>query len=498
MGQARRRGSFEQRQAELWTQYGVKPLTPERYNAYVAWTRTPIASFLGEELEFFSSSDEVLVGVILLDTTDRDFAFVTLGRDEKGRFRAIDCSASLTRTEARHLLFASIKRHGDSRSAVFPQGDADDKAGVDLFQATAPRDKLHPSFKLLNEGDHWIPAKSIMSEMMRHFRDVDGNFVEQFQTTGFDSRIWELYLYAALLELGLFVEKPNPAPDFCVKSGRKQVFIEAVTVNPSAGEPKVEPSKEGLMRSPEEILELLKGKAPIKFGSALYSKLNRKKPYWELDDVKGKPLVFAIADFHESQSMTWTSPALLQYLYGVSHDFVRDEAGQLVISPIKLEAFEFEGKKIPAGFFLLPGSENVSAILFSSSGTLSKFNRMGRLAGFGLANQHIFRWGLHHKHDLNSALPEPFLHDVRQGITTETWAEGLSMFHNPQARHPVDHRIFPSIAHHRYVDGQIESLLPDFHPYTSYTWNLLAVDDETFEKTRKEFESGINAQPVDT
>lgn len=32
-----------------------------------------------------------------------------------------------------------------------------------------------------------------MSEMMRHFVDVDGNFVQQFQTTAFDSRIWELY-----------------------------------------------------------------------------------------------------------------------------------------------------------------------------------------------------------------------------------------------------------------------------------------------------------------
>jgi hypothetical protein len=40
-------------------------------------------------------------------------------------------------------------------------------------------------------------------------------------------------------------------------------------------------------------------------------------------------------------------------------------------------------KVIPSGFFDLPGPENVSAVLFSNSGTISKFNRMGVVAGFG-------------------------------------------------------------------------------------------------------------------
>ncbi len=82
-----------------------------------------------------------------------------------------------------------------------------------------------------------------MSEMMRHYVDVDGNFVEQFQTTAFDSRIWELYLYAALLELGLFVNKEHEAPDFEVGDGRDKVFIEAVIVGPSPNDPPLEPPK---------------------------------------------------------------------------------------------------------------------------------------------------------------------------------------------------------------------------------------------------------------
>ena len=81
--------------------------------------------------------------------------------------------------------------------------------------------------------------------------------------------------------------------------------------------------------------------------------------------------------------------------------------------------------------------------------------------------------GLKHKHDANSALPEPFGFEVKQGEVTETWAEGLSLFHNPKAKYPVDPRVFPNIAHHFFEDGQIRSLLPEFHPYTSYNWNVL-------------------------
>lgn len=476
MGQARIRGNRDQRITSLLDEHFAKALTPERYNAFIAWTRSPIADGIGEELEFFATKDENLIGVVIKDLSDRDFGFVILGRDEKGRFRGIDVNMSMPRTEARHGLLRSLKRHSDTGESVFPQGDKD-VAGVDLFSPVTGPEKLHPMFKFIVESEHWIPGRSILSEMMRHFTDVDGNFVEQFQTTGFDSRTWELYLFAALLEQGLFVEKPTPAPDFMVSRGHKKVFIEAVTVNPTGNAPLPKPEDPPIERSSEEIRELLKTKIPIKFASPLWSKLTRKNPYWELDDVVGHPLIFAIADFHEKQAMTWTSTALMNYLYGVSHDFLYDDKGQLIITPIKVETHEYEGKQIPSGFFLQENAENISAILFSSSGTISKFNRMGKLAGFGLPEQQMIRAGFCHRHDNNAALPEYFVHEVKQGLVTETWAEGLSMFHNPRAKHSVDWRMFPGIAHHFCEEGHIRSLIPDFHPYTSYTWNLLPTKD---------------------
>lgn len=481
MGEAKRKGTKAQRVAALLDEGGVVQISVERYNAYIAWTRSPIAEGIGIELEFFSDKSEILIGVVIKDRFDRDFGFVMLGRDLKGRFRCFDVNCSMTRTEARHALFTSFRKHITSGDTTFSQNDEKaDKAGVDLFDSKLPVDQQHPAFHRLSTLPHWVPARAIMSEMMRHYVDVDGNFVEQFQTTGFDSRIWELYLYAALLELGLFISREHDAPDFEVRQGKKKVFIEAVVVGPSPNDPPIDPPVNGMphIRTPEEIKELLKTRVPIRFGSALYSKLNRKTKYWDLEHVKGHPLVFAVADFHEAQSMTWTSPALLEYLFGVTHEFIFDDAGQLVITPLKIDVHEYLGKTIPSGYFMQPESENVSAVLFSSSGTISKFNRMGRLAGFGLPNQKIFRMGVKHRHDANAAMPDSFFHEVKVGAVTETWAEGLSMFHNPKAKHPIDPNMFPGIAHHWFVDGQVKSWLPEFHVYNSFTWNMMITDDE--------------------
>lgn len=57
---------------------------------------------------------------------------------------------------------------------------------------------------------------------MPHFVDIDGNFVEQFQSTGFDARLWELYLNTYLNEEQFFFDREYNAPDFIVrKSGKK-------------------------------------------------------------------------------------------------------------------------------------------------------------------------------------------------------------------------------------------------------------------------------------
>lgn len=459
----------------------VKQLSPERFNAYVDWTRSPhVGDFTGE-LEWYADAPERVLGVVVHDHTDQDFGYVILGRDEAGRFRCIDLKVSMPNPGmARSRLKVALRKYSENGKAVFTQGDETHK-GVDLFATVVPEEKWHPSFRAMMEYPHWVPAISIMSEMMRHFVDVDGHFVGEFQTRGFDARIWELYLYAYLKEERLFFDREYHAPDYIVGKYGMKVAIEAVTVNPSDNVKPIErPDGEPLYRTQEEIDRLLANYVPIKFAGTLTGKLNKKPAYWELAHVRDVPLVFAIADFHEPQSMTWSFPAVLQYLYGVKHEFQFDEGGKLVISPLRIEHFTKDnGTKVPAGFFFLPEAENVSAILFSSSGTLSKFNRMGRLAGFGDGKSRMFRSGVCHNHDPNAALPLPFHFEIEPGKSTETWAEGLSMFHNPNAKHPVPRELFPSIAHHEFRDGQIYSTIPDFHPYSSMTMHIRVADEKS-------------------
>jgi hypothetical protein len=443
----------------------MKPMKMQRYEALVGYSRLPHAKLYTREVAWFSSKDEELIATVLLDFTDRDYNIIILGRDLDQRYRCIKVIPSVTfKRCAIRRLKSECKDILASGEIVFPQGDEKGKK-IDLFNGIYPDEKLNENFKRVRDSVGYSSAKEIIQEMMHHYRDIDGNYAEQFQTTGFDSRLWELYLFAYLNEENLLIDRTQHAPDFVVSNGQQVVAIEAVIVQGSPDGKAEEHKIENL--TPQKIIELQKDYMPIKFGSPLFSKL--KKKYWDLPNVNGKPLVFAIADFHQKQSMMWSSTALLRYLYGVHHDFHKDENGQLIITPIKIDFHEYKGKKIPSGFFFTKDSEHVSAVLFSASGTISKFLRMGKIAGFGDKKNIMLYHGLKHKHDANSALPEPFKFIVDESYE-ENWAHGVSIFHNPNALIPLEPSVFPSATHHyMQEDGNIVSELAEFHPYSSMT-----------------------------
>ena len=118
----------------------------------------------------------------------------------------------------------------------------------------------------------------------------------------------------------------------------------------------------------------------------------------------------------------------------------------------------------------------MSAVLFSNSGTVSKFNRMGKLAGFGDPGVKMIRAGKCYDHDRNSLKPKDFTLHIEAGKCSETWSEGVSIFHNPNAKYPLDASLFPTVGHHYLKDGKIDSYLPDFFPLVSVT-QIITVRD---------------------
>jgi hypothetical protein len=105
------------------------------------------------------------------------------------------------------------------RQAHFPGEEyypGDEKGvPVDFFTPIVKQASLNPAFVGLSNLNGYSSARGIIEPMMRWYEDADGNFVEQFQSTGFDARIWELYLFAAFTEIGYEISRIHAIPDFC-------------------------------------------------------------------------------------------------------------------------------------------------------------------------------------------------------------------------------------------------------------------------------------------
>jgi hypothetical protein len=312
------------------------------------------------------------------------------------------------------------------------------------------------------------------------FNDKDGNFVKDFQTTGFDARLWELYLYAYLRSDGFTLDEEKAVPDYIAIKAARTVFIEAVTVNPTEAKTAGEAETGAVGLTGWDLFSYrMQNVYPIKFGSPLFSKM--KKKYWEQEHVRGKPFILAIEDFHEPGSMVWTAPALELYLYGYDYGWYHQVSGELIVVPEAIGKHQHGAKQVPSGFFQQPDSEHVSAVLFSNSATISKFNRMGFLAGYRPAGLGMIHAGACYNHEPNVTEPLRFMYGVgTPAAPVETWAEGLSMFHNPRALVSVPQELFPGIAHH-WLDDQnrMRSAVPAFHPYGSVTQTLNVVPDST-------------------
>src|ERR1019366_5920566 len=323
------------------------------------------------------------------------------------------------------------------------QGDESGTA-VDFFAPVVDREKLHPKFLRLASGYEFSAARAIIGAMMRWYEDIDGNFVEQFQTTGFNARVWEVYLFAALTEANLKLERPDPAPDFLARGLVGEFALEATTINPTVGSDG-QPAATPRPQTDQEKEEYVQHYLPIRYAGPLVAKLGKK--YWNRPEASGKPLVFAIQDFHDTMSMTYSGSALPTYLYGYTHTAQYDGEGRLTVGPHQITEHRWDTKVVPSGFFSLPDAEHVSAVIFNSGGTLAKFNRMGVRAGFGTDNVILIHSGTAADPAPDASEPVKFVQFVTKGYPG-TWVEGMDVYHNPNALHPLDPDLLPGAAHH--------------------------------------------------
>ncbi|MDQ5873831.1 MAG: hypothetical protein M3526_00430 [Actinomycetota bacterium] len=128
-----------------------------------------------------------------------------------------------------------------------------------------------------------------------------------------------------------------------------------------------------------------------------------------------------------------------------------------MITPRKVTKHTWGNKEVPSGFFDLPGRGNISAVIFNNSATISKFIRMGMIAGFGSHRVQLTRRGIAVDHDPNSSEPKAITHRIDPSTYSESWIEGIDVFHNHRALHPLAPDSLPGAAHHRLLDdGLVE------------------------------------------
>jgi hypothetical protein len=336
-------------------------------------------------------------------------------------------------------------------------------ADGDLLTPVVAHDQQHTSFKSLVGEPRHAPACDLLRQVWAAFPNPDDHFIREFQTHGFDARVWELALFC----VGLFgpheVTRPAERPDFRFERNGVGVWIEAVTSNASA-KPPAEMAAEGADEVEVKFHEM-NNVLPIRLGSPLYSKLQKK--YWELPHVAGQPLVIAIEDFSDSSPTRMSDAPLFRYLYGMEHRVV-SLPGELVrIEEIKIAAHHHGDKMIPSGYFDLPGAENVSAVIFSNEGTIPKFNRMAfefnKYPGL-----RMIRVGSCMDFDPTATVPQAFGWLV--GDFPEEWGHGMSVYHNPNALHPIPIDFFDGFSgRHWFEAGRYENLFREFTPYSSLT-----------------------------
>ncbi|HPE74772.1 MAG TPA: hypothetical protein PLC80_01715 [Draconibacterium sp.] len=407
-----------------------------------------------------------------------------MARDKIGRFRCIYSKTDITtKSEAEDELKSKMDKisHDSDFKGFVEQGD-EPSASIDLLSIPKGIDKkqLHPYFLQLIDLEHFEPARKVIAELSKWMFPADKHFVNEFQRFQFDQRLWEIYLWATFRELGYQVMQ-HESPDFECKNFLANFLVEATTISPSqSGVLAKHPNP----TTEDEYQKFLEEYMPMKVGSALTSKLNKRNAqgdaYWDMPHVQGKPFILAIEDFHKAAdlndvkpgSMVYSQTAFFIYLYGNRVIWEKRPDGTLYIETAPVKEHNYEDKTIPSGFFDLEGAENISAILFSNSGTISKFTRMGVCAGFGKNDFKYVRAGMLFNPDPNAEVGIPFKIDVASEKYGEFWSDDLQLFHNPNAKYPLKRNWFPNVTHHYFEDGKFLSLDSALRVLSSVTLNI--------------------------
>lgn len=331
---------------------------------------------------------------------------------------------------------------------------------INLFETKLDEDKLHPYFKEIKNSPEYAETHIIINEWSEGVFERRGEatkFINEFQTS-FNSTFWEIYLNKVFKILEFKIDYTKASPDFNLQSKYKSnISVEAVTSNPSVLPAlKLDVSSMSAANFLDDATLKLSGK--IRDKHQLYLGAGKgKQSYSSLEHVKGNPFVLAIAPFDSKLSQSQNNTAMNRVLFGLEPPASYSES-QTVVASVRNK----NGQDIDLGIFTNDSYKEISAVIFSTTGTFGKAVALAGTASFVkttrlrkmridefLSNEGLEKIGrtrtkVSETYDIFS---ERFYsgidvcgHDVHLCSGSdhkETHLDGLQVYHNPFAMHPL-------------------------------------------------------------
>jgi hypothetical protein len=300
---------------------------------------------------------------------------------------------------------------------------------MDLFTPLVGAEAQHPYFRGIWERSNGFDC-DVLNEWARGFQDRDNKFVKEFQTS-FDSSFWELYIFAVLKQYKLTVNFLLPSPDFVVND-RGGLSIEATVALHAQG---TTPEHEKKDAPIPDDLNVFLARAIVRLRNSIDAKAKiYASRYSTLGHVRNRPFVLAITAVDSPYARLACQRSIEAALYGYYIDeerFLRD-GGELE-KEHRDTIIKDNGSEIPIGIFSGDEFAWLGAVMFSSCATWGKVRALS-----ADPNPNVFfeaiRWN---ENGIN-----PHLVRARKSSYTESLLDGLRVYHNPWATHPLDVSIF--------------------------------------------------------
>lgn len=298
-------------------------------------------------------------------------------------------------------------------------------------------------YKVLKTDIQLTSERKILETWAEDYVDLDGNFKRDFQKS-FRPQMWELYLHALFKKANFKRNMDYTAPDYIIESPLK-FYVEAATANfrqngPNEMDRTYEQFDE--LTKPPYMLDLYTDQLDesiSRIAKKLQDKNNAYNKYCHNGSVvEGVPYVVAIGAYDQLNSGQEFIYPMLALLYGWYFDSTTNQfhLQDSITNPNT-------SKKQELNLFSKTKFENISAVLFSCSITIGKLTALAISEGLPTFNT---AYSFHEIQDETKENGYKYVMKKVSQDTPEELEEGVFIFHNPNAKNPLDENVFSDLA----------------------------------------------------